>query len=238
MRASIWPPPRSLYARNESALIRDNGTPRAVQALLDGLPYNHERRGETLRSFRRVVSLQTAHCLEAALTAAAILEHHGFPPLLLDLESVDHLDHVLFLYRRGGRWGTVARSRDPGLHGRRCVFGSLASLVMSYYDPYIDATGRIRAYGALDLRGVSADWRFSPRNVWKVQDVLTDMPHRRLRGVPTARYGRWKRRYDAFKAAHPDAKPVYYSGRERWLSAGPGIETQKGVWAIPDAWTR
>ena len=41
----------------------------------------------------------SAHCLEGALTAATILEQHGYPPLLLDLESQDKLDHVLFLLR-------------------------------------------------------------------------------------------------------------------------------------------
>ena len=66
------------------------------------------------------------------LAAATILEHHGYPPLLMDLESKDQLDHVLFLFRRRGRFGAVARSRDPGLHGRKPVFRSVRALVTSY----------------------------------------------------------------------------------------------------------
>ena len=54
-------------------------TPLAVQRYLNALPYNHEppAQGETLRSFRGVVRHGAAHCLEAALAAAVILEQHG-----------------------------------------------------------------------------------------------------------------------------------------------------------------
>ena len=53
--------------------------------------------GETKRTFRGVVAHHTAHCLEAALTAAVILEQHGFPPRVMSLESIDKLDHVVFV---------------------------------------------------------------------------------------------------------------------------------------------
>ena len=55
-------------------------TPAAVQDWLNNLPYNQEKGGETLRSFRGVVRHGTAHCLEAALSAAVILEQHRHPP--------------------------------------------------------------------------------------------------------------------------------------------------------------
>jgi len=106
----------------------------------------------TLRSFRGVVREHTAHCLEAALAAAVILEQHGYPPLVLSFESVDELDHVIFIYRRGGRWGSIARSRDPGLHGRLPLFATPRALALSYYESYIDFTGRIKAYAVVDLR--------------------------------------------------------------------------------------
>ncbi|MFQ5745569.1 MAG: hypothetical protein ACE5HV_18620, partial [Acidobacteriota bacterium] len=171
------PPGREAFRPKEWALIQVCRTPRQVQAFLRALPYNREKKGETLRSFRGVVRHWQAHCLEAALTAATILEQHGYPPLLLDFESQDNLDHVLFLFRRRGRYGTVARSRDAGLHGRKPVFRTLRQLVLSYVDPYVDASGRITGYGVLDLRRLRrCDWRLSPRNVWAVSQALIRLP--------------------------------------------------------------
>ena len=76
-----------------------------MQQWLNHLPYNAEQDGETLRGFRGVVRTGTAHCLEAALSAATILEQHRYPPLVLSFESIDLLDHVIFVYRTASGWG-------------------------------------------------------------------------------------------------------------------------------------
>src|SRR6187455_3806234 len=132
----------------ERRVIARCTTPRQVQAYLNRLPYNTEPPpgGATLRSFRGVVRHGTAHCLEAALSAAVILEQHGYPPLVLSFESIDELDHVIFVYQHRGRWGSVARSRDPGLHGRKPVFATPRELAASYVDTYVDFTGRVKAF--------------------------------------------------------------------------------------------
>ena len=124
-----------------------------MQRYLNQLPYNNEPGGRaTLRSFRGVVRHGCAHCLEAALFAAVVLEQHGYPPLVLSFESIDELDHVIFVYQQRGRWGSVARSRDPGLHGRKPVFATPRALALSYIDPYVDFTGRVTGYAVVDLR--------------------------------------------------------------------------------------
>src|SRR5438034_6423868 len=98
------------FTRRERRLIDRLRTPLQVQRYLNRLPYNEEPHGRaTLRSFRGVVRHGCAHCLEAALSAAVVLEAHGFPPLVLSFESIDELDHVIFVYRWNGRWGSVAR---------------------------------------------------------------------------------------------------------------------------------
>jgi hypothetical protein len=189
-----------------------------VQQWLNRLPYNTEPPPgrATLRSFRGVVRHRTAHCLEAALSAAVILEQHGYPPLVLSFESIDHLDHVIFVYQRRGRWGSVARSRDPGLHGRKPVFATPRTLAASYVDPYVDLTGRVEAFALVDLRILGRyDWRLSERNVWRVERMLLDTPHQRLR-MPEARYQAFLNRYRAFKEKHPARKPLFYEDRERW----------------------
>ncbi len=212
-------PPLSSFTAAERRVIRGARTPRTVQRFLNRLPYNDEPPPgrALLRSFRGVVRERTAHCLEAALSCAVILEQHGYPPLVLSFESIDELDHVIFVYRHRGRWGSVARSRDPGLHGRQPVFSSLRRLAESYCDPYIDKTGGVRAYGVFDLRGLGRyDWRLSPCNVWKVERVLLDMPHRPIRRS-AAREARLRAKYVAFVTAHPGRKPLYYD-RRHWTA--------------------
>lgn len=201
----------------ERRVIRRLRTPAAVQAYLNALPYNTEPPPDrpTLRTFRGVVARGTAHCLEAALTAAVVLEQHGYPPTVMSLESIDLLDHVVFVYREGDRWGSVARSRDPGLHGRRPVFRSLRDLALSYFEGYIDRTGCIKAYGATDLRVLgSYDWRLSTGNVWKVERLLCDIPHKPIR-YSTDRVDRLRRKYIAYVEAHDGRKPLYYD-RSTW----------------------
>jgi hypothetical protein len=212
------PPPLSAFTPAERRIVARCRTPRAVQRWLNRLPYNTEPPPgrATLRSFRGVVRHGTAHCLEAALAAAVVLEQHGYPPLVLSFESIDQLDHVIFVYRRRGRWGAVARSRDPGLHGRKPVFRTARDLALSYVDPYVDATGRITGYAVVDLRVLGRyDWRLSERNVWKVERLLLAWPHRPIR-TSDRRIERLRRRYLAFVSRYPGRKPLDYRGRETW----------------------
>jgi phosphatidylserine/phosphatidylglycerophosphate/cardiolipin synthase-like enzyme len=209
--------PNAPLTRRERAIIAACRTPRQVQRWLNALPYNHEKGGETLRSFRGVARRGTAHCLEAALSAATILEQHGYPPLLLSFESIDQLDHVLFAFRENGRWGAVARSRDPGLHGRKPVFATPRQLAQSYADAYVDLSGRVTGFAVADLRELGAyDWRLAPGNVWKVERWLIDYPHRRV-GISDRRYHELHERYLRYKARYPDKKPVYYDNRHTWM---------------------
>lgn len=232
-------PPALALTPGERRLIRRLDTPARVQAFLNGLPYNTEPAppGKTLRSFRAVARLKTAHCLEAALAAAVILEQHGYPPLVLSFESVDKLEHVIFAYRRGGRWGSVARSRDPGLHGRKPVFRTARALALSYFEPYVDFTGCITAYAVVDLRRAlgSYDWRLSEQNVWKVERMLIDYPHHAL-PVDRARLARWRAWYRAFMEQYPGRKPVRYPGRATW-TALPREYTRPG-YQVPFPWPR
>jgi len=209
-------PPALRLSALERALVNRLRTPAAVQRWLNALSYNDESSGETLRSFRGVVRTGIAHCLEAALTAAIILEQHGYPPLVLDFESIDLLDHVLYLYRGPRGWGSVARSRDPGLHGRQPLFATPRALALSYVDAYVDFSGRVKGYGVADLRTLGAyDWRLATGNVWKVERMLIDHPHRRI-SSSDQRIARLRTRYRRFRDAHGYKPWKYYRGRDRW----------------------
>jgi hypothetical protein len=214
------PRPADRFTARERRLIARLRTPHDVQRYLNDLPYNQEPHGRaTLRSFRGVVRHGSAHCLEAALSAAVVLEQHGYPPLVLSFESIDELDHVIFVYRKGGRWGSVARSRDPGLHGRKPVFATPRALALSYFDPYVDFTGRVTGYAVVDVATEMGayDWRLAETNVWKVERMLLDHPHR-LIASSDARVARLRARYRRFRARYGAIKPVRYPGRERWTA--------------------
>jgi len=222
------PPALTDFTTAERRLIRRLNTPERVQSFLNRLPYNNEGGGETLRSFREVVRHRTAHCLEAALAAAVILEQHGYPPLVLSFESIDKLDHVLFVYRQRGKWGSIARSRDPGLHGRQPIFSTARALARSYFDPYIDLSGCIHAFAVVNLERELGryDWRFSARNVWKAEQMLIDFPHHDL-PYSRERERHFRTRYEAFKERYPDRKPVIYDGSETWTEL-PREYTRRG----------
>jgi hypothetical protein len=211
-------PQPSDFTSAERRLIQRLNTPRKVQLWLNAMPYNDELQGETLRTFRGVLAAGRAHCLEACLAAAVILEQHGHPPIVMSIESQDWLDHVVFLYKQNGKWGAIGRSRDPGLHGRKAVFRSPRDIALSYVDAYVDYTGRVRGYGVANLAEAlpDYDWRFSTRNVWKVEQLLIDWPHRKIR-TSTRRHRQLKAYYIAHREQHGSKPWRHYAGRDRWL---------------------
>lgn len=219
-------PPTLPLTPAERRLVDRLRTPGDVQRWLNALPYNTETGGETLRSFRGVVRHGTAHCLEAALSAAVILEQHRYPPLVLSFESIDLLDHVIFVYRTATGWGSVARSRDPGLHGRKPLYATPRALAQSYFEAYVDYTGGIKAYAVVDLRVLDPyDWRLSPKNVWKVEQMLLDVPHRPLVHNKD-RMEQLRKRYVRFRERHAWKPWRYYRGRQRWSELPPEFRNQ------------
>ena len=210
-------PGKEMFTKAEWMLVKKLRTPALVQRYFSSMPYNWERDGGTMRSFREIVKRNEVHCLEAAVAAAVILEQHGYPPLLMDLESQDLLDHVLFVFQEDGRWGSIARSRDFGLTGRRPLFRSLRDLVWSYFDTYVDFSGRITGYGPGSLYDLgNYDWRFSPRKMSKIENYLRELPHSRIHSSDD-RYEILLARYHRFKKRFPDLSPRYYDNRHQWM---------------------
>jgi hypothetical protein len=210
-------PDKKHFTKTEWRLIQRLSTPGRVQRFFSSLAYNREDNGSTLRSFRELVKGSEAHCLEAAVGAAVILEQHGYPPLLLDLESQDLLDHVIFVYRENGGWGSIARSRDLGLHGRKPVYRSVRDLAWSYFDPFVDFTGRLKGYGLANLYELGDyDWRFSPRKMLKIEDYLRALPHKPIYSSDK-RYEKLRAKYTTYKQRYPTQSPAYYDSRPHWL---------------------
>jgi hypothetical protein len=210
-------PSRADFTPVEWRIIQENRTPRQVQKYLRSLEYNREKNGDSQRSFRQVVKLGSAHCLEAALSAAVILEQHGYPTRLMSLESIDRLDHVIYVFKDGDKWGSVARSRDAGLHGRKPLFRTARDLAMSYFDPYVDYSGRIIGYAVVDLEEMgNYDWRFNNRNLWKLEKFLINYPHTPI-SSSNRRYDQLLKRYKKFKEENPDKQATYYKNKNTWM---------------------
>lgn len=182
-----------MYAltREETTLLRSLRTPAKVQAYLDGLAYNLEPEGDTLRSPRRVMRDRTAHCAEGAIFAAAAFRVNGRRPLIVDLEAVRDDDHVLAVYRDDGLWGAVATSKFAGLRFRAPVYRTVRELVMSYFEDYYNWDGE-RTLRACS-RPVSLArfdriaWMTAEQDLWPIVEYLAVAPHTALIGPSAAR---------------------------------------------------
>ena len=143
---------------------------------------------------------QTAHCFEAALLAAAALQVHGHPPLILDLESVRDDDHVIAIFRVDGHWGATAKSNYAGLRFREPVYRTLREMVMSYFEHYYNPKGEktLRAFSRpVNLKRFDRmNWVTAEEDVWEIPEYLTTISH-----TPILRTNRRmfmdKRSYDA-----------------------------------------
>jgi len=68
----------------------------------------------------------------------------------------------------------------------------------------------------VDLRVLgNYDWRLTSGNVWKVERLLYEIPHRKIRSSDS-RVERLRRRYFAFRRAHPGVKPVAFYDQRTW----------------------
>ena len=117
---------RQLLALESAALI---------QAYLDETPYSTE---PIYRAPLRVVRDRKAHCFDGACFAAAMLARLGHRPLLVDMLPWDDDDHVIAVFKRGARWGAVAKSNFTGLRYREPVYRDLRELLMSYFEPFFN----------------------------------------------------------------------------------------------------
>lgn len=135
--------------------------------------------------------------MEGALLAAMALRRLGFPPLLVDLEAVRDSDHVLAVYRKNGRWGSVAKSDYAGLRSREPVYRSIRELAMSYFEHYYNAPGEktLRAYSRpvslarFDrlVNGLPVQWMTTFEDVWAIPEYLVTIAHTPLLTKPIER---------------------------------------------------
>ena len=157
-----------LHARAERRVIAraaDAGRGAAVPERAAVQHRTAARSGDAAILPRRRRSTTRRNCLEAAISAAVILEQHGYPPLRHE-PRVDRRARPRDL-RLSGRAADGDRSRGRATPGCTAAGRSSARCAIwrsRYFEPYIDDTGCLKAYGAVDLRVLGRyDWRLSPR---------------------------------------------------------------------------
>ncbi|HUG53353.1 MAG TPA: hypothetical protein VMR21_07125 [Vicinamibacteria bacterium] len=159
-----------LTAGEEAALGRLT-PPWRIQQRLDAMDYDTEGKG--CRSARRVLRERRVQCMDGALFAAAALRVQGHPPLIMDLEAEQDVDHVVAVFQVRGRWGAIARSNYSGLRYREPLYHSLRELALSYFESYFN----LRRQKTLRRYSVPVDLsHFDPRGWMTAEDDLWDIP--------------------------------------------------------------
>jgi len=170
----------------ERRLFRGLDRPERIQDFLETLPFNFERGGDTCKSPRRVLETRSAHCIEGALLAAAVLWFRGQRPLLLDLKATaSDIDHVVAPFRARGRWGAISKTNHAVLRYRDPVYRSVRELAMSYFHEYTIDNGlkTLTSYSAIfDLTRLGPDWIVSGEDLWDLSYALDRSRHYSILG--------------------------------------------------------
>jgi len=169
--------------KKEVAIFRRLNTPRKIQDFLNKIPQNFERRGETCMSPRRILRENTAHCIEGALFASAVLWYHGKRPLLMHFVTIGKdQDHVVALFKENGLWGAISKTNHAVLRYRDPVYKTPRELAMSYFHEYFLPGGRKNMLGytePIDLSKIgTGGWIIDEKDLWKINDLLFHTPHK------------------------------------------------------------
>ena len=191
---------KSGFTPREYRMLVRLSSPIKIQDFLDSLPMNWEKRGDTHMSPRRALREGKAHCIESALLAAAALWLAGERPLIMNVSprlGKGDDDHVVALYKRGGRWGAISKTNHATIRFRDPVYRTLRELALSYFHEwFLNSTGEklLECYSKpLDLRRFGTGWLTSPKDLWEVADALSERKHYFL--VPRGNW-RYVRRAD------------------------------------------
>jgi hypothetical protein len=166
---------------NEFGIFKKLRSPAAIQDFVNGFEMNFTGRRHTYASPLVVLATGKAHCMEGAMLAAAALWHLGYPPLLLDLKTTDHDDdHVVALFKEGGRWGAISKTNHAVLRYRDPIYRDPRELAMSYFNEYFLDSGvkTMRSYSApFDLSKYGNDWLTSRGNLANIAADLDFSRH-------------------------------------------------------------
>jgi len=166
----------------ELNIFRKLNTPIKIQDFLDTLAINFEPNGETNMSPRRLLTAKKAHCMEAAIFAAAVLWFHGHEPLLLNMKAYPHDDdHSVALYKINGLWGAISKTNHTTVRFRDPVYKTVRELAMSYFHEYfLNKTGDkvLQKYSKpINLKRFGNEWVTAEEELFDLAAVVDKSPH-------------------------------------------------------------
>lgn len=171
----------AMFSKKEMEIYKKLNSPKKIQDFLNSLKINFEENGDTCFSPRMVLKNRKAHCVEGALFAAVVLRFNGFEPLIVDLESTrKDFDHVIAVFRKNGRWGSIGKTNHAVLRYREPIYLSVRELVMSFFHEYFIDDGKktLRRYALVDLsRFDKFNWMTSDEEVWFIPEFLAKVKH-------------------------------------------------------------
>lgn len=170
-----------ILTAQELKVLNKLNTPIKIQDFLDRLPINHEKKGDTYMSPRRVLREKKAMCIEGAMLACLCLYLQNKDAYLLDLKSYNGDDHVVALYKINGYWGAISKTNHATLRFRDPVYKTVRELACSYFHEYFDTkTGEkiLRSFSKpFDLRKLGTDWIIREDEMHDLAETLDNSPH-------------------------------------------------------------
>jgi hypothetical protein len=155
-------------------------SPRDIQDFLVNFPQNFEPQGDTARAVEQTLANGSAHCIEGALIAAFALWLQGHPPLLLDFNAHQDMDHVIAPFKVNGKWGAISKTNYVCLRWRDPIYRSVRELALSYFHEYAKGPRKsLRSYSLpFNLSRLPTKlWINQPGNCWELTQRLTDYRH-------------------------------------------------------------
>lgn len=169
------------FSKKEKDLLKKLNTPVKVQDFLNGLKFNFEKNGETLKSPIMTLRKKEAHCFEGALLAAYILSLHGHKPLILHLQTTKgDFDHIITLFKQNNLWGALSKTNHAVLRYREPIYKNVRELVMSYFHEYFLDNGKktLRKYSRpLNLNVFEKGWELEDGDLWGIDEELDKIKH-------------------------------------------------------------
>ena len=172
------------YTENEVILFKRLNTPQKIQDYINSIPFNFDERHDACLSPRKVLEKNKADCIEGALFASAVLEFHGYKPLVVDLRSVKKpydYDHVIAVFKVEGFWGAISKTNHSVLRYREPIYKNIRELVMSCFHEYFLDSGlkTLREYSdPFDLNYFNKiNWRTSEKDLHQITTYLDKIKH-------------------------------------------------------------